>query len=35
MDDVEEVRLGLPDNRKQISSRKERLVVYFAGSDFE
>lgn len=34
-DDVKDVGLGLPDNRKQISGRKERLVVPFIGSDFE
>lgn len=34
-DDVEDVRLGLPDNRKQIPGRKERLVVSFASGDFE
>ena len=35
MDDVEDVRLGFPDNSKQISGRKERVVVSFTGSDFE
>ena len=35
MDDVEDVRLGFPDNRKQISGRKERVVVSFTGSDLE
>lgn len=34
-DDVEDVRLGLLNNRKQILGRNEHLVVPFVGSDFE
>lgn len=34
-DDVENVRLGLPDNREEIPSRDECLVVPFAGNDFK
>lgn len=34
-DDVEHIRLGLSDNRKQILGRKEHVVVSFTGDDFE
>lgn len=34
-DDVEDVRLGLPDNREEIPSREERLAVPFVGNDFK
>ena len=35
MDDVVDVQLGFPDNHKQISGRKERVVVSFTGNDLE
>lgn len=34
-DDGEDIRLGLPNNRKQVLGREECLVVPFAGRDFE